>query len=299
VNFTREPIIETIITPKEGYKLIVRNSKGGSQEEYTVDAIEVVSFGHSFFFRSLERPKSFLVPVSDYEIVEVKETRVVLKNVSVERSIKIGGGREAAPKTFKEAPPERVSDAAAMEEGAFEQTSVEAIVEQRIDKKRDRRRHRRRRGQEERESREWMQKQKAQEGVPSGEPTEAKEAEQGGGAPDEAQVSSPSFSTLFPPPPTLISETLSRYKDQTLSEGHLPPRRLEEEKSKEEESHQRHYEEKKEEKKKDEEDDDHDPFGSEGTQLSRSRSYAMETSTQAFSSKVNPSASFDGYYFLT
>lgn len=93
MNFTREPIIETVISPKEGYKLVVRNSKGGSQEEYVVDAIEVVSFGHSFFFRSLERPKSFLVPVSDYEIIETKETRVVLKNASFERSIKIGGGR--------------------------------------------------------------------------------------------------------------------------------------------------------------------------------------------------------------
>lgn len=49
MNFTREPIIETIITPKDGYKLVVRNSKGDSQEEYHVDAVEVVSFGHSFF----------------------------------------------------------------------------------------------------------------------------------------------------------------------------------------------------------------------------------------------------------
>ena len=77
MNFTREPIIETVITPREGCKLVVRNSKGGGQEEYFVDAVEVVSFGHSFFFRSLDRPKSFLVPVSDYEILELKETRMV------------------------------------------------------------------------------------------------------------------------------------------------------------------------------------------------------------------------------
>ena len=94
MNFTREPIIETVITPREGCKLVVRNSKGVGQEDYFVDAVEVVSFGHSFFFRSLERPKSFLVPVSDYEILELKETRMVLKNVASERSIKIGGGRE-------------------------------------------------------------------------------------------------------------------------------------------------------------------------------------------------------------
>ena len=79
MNFTREPIIETVITPKDGYKLTIRNSKGGSQEEYSVDAIEIVSFGQSMFFRSQERPKTFLLPVTDYEVVEVKETRVVLK----------------------------------------------------------------------------------------------------------------------------------------------------------------------------------------------------------------------------
>ena len=32
--------------------------------------------------------------MSDYEILELKETRMVLKNASSERSIKIGGGRE-------------------------------------------------------------------------------------------------------------------------------------------------------------------------------------------------------------
>ncbi len=94
MNYTREPIIETVISPKEGCKLVVRNSKGGGQEEYFVDSIEVVSFGNAIFYRSLERPKSFLVPASDYEVIEVKETKMVLKNVGIERSIKIGGGKE-------------------------------------------------------------------------------------------------------------------------------------------------------------------------------------------------------------
>ena len=95
MNFTREPIIETVITPKDGCKLIVRNTSGDRQEEYSVDAVEVVSFGKSFFFRSLERPKAFLLPVSDYEVIEVKETRVVLKKASFEKSIKIGGGKKS------------------------------------------------------------------------------------------------------------------------------------------------------------------------------------------------------------
>ena len=80
--------------PREGCKLLVRNSKGSGKEDYFVDSVEVVSFGHSFFFRSLEKPKSFLVPVSDYEILEQKETRLALRNAPMERSIKIGGGRE-------------------------------------------------------------------------------------------------------------------------------------------------------------------------------------------------------------
>ena len=149
MNFTREPIIETVITPREGCKLIVRSSKGAGQEDYFVDAIEVVSFGHSFFFRSQERPKSFLVPVSDYEILEVKETRTVFKNVSHDRSIKIGGGREmpvrAQQQQHREPSEEPIyeeSEVAPSEEAPQAQPS-----EQRMDnKKRDRRRSRRRRG---------------------------------------------------------------------------------------------------------------------------------------------------------
>ena len=80
MNFTREPIIETVITPKEGYKLLIRNSKGERQEDYLVDAIEVVSFGRSFFFRSQERAKAFLLPTTDYEVIEFKETKMLSIN---------------------------------------------------------------------------------------------------------------------------------------------------------------------------------------------------------------------------
>ena len=52
--------------------------------------IKSCEFGSSLFFRSTERPKSFLVPVSDYEILEQKEMKLPLKNVSIDRSIKIG-----------------------------------------------------------------------------------------------------------------------------------------------------------------------------------------------------------------
>lgn len=81
VNFTREPIIESIITPKDSFKLVVRNSKGVGVEEYFVDSLEIVSFGPAIFYRSTEKPKAFLLPVSDYEVLEVRDTRLALKSV--------------------------------------------------------------------------------------------------------------------------------------------------------------------------------------------------------------------------
>ena len=94
MDFTREPLIETVITPKEGFKLIIRATSGTTQEEYAVGAVEVVSFGHCYFFRSLEKPKAFLLPMTEYEVVESRETRTVLKKPQIEKSIKIGGGKK-------------------------------------------------------------------------------------------------------------------------------------------------------------------------------------------------------------
>jgi len=94
VNFTREPLILSVITPKEGSKLVIRKSSGADHEDFFVDSVEIVSFEGAIFFRSLERPKSFVLPASDYEVLEVKETKMVLKNVSLEKSIKIGGNKD-------------------------------------------------------------------------------------------------------------------------------------------------------------------------------------------------------------
>lgn len=257
MNFTREPIIETIITPKEGYKLSVRSSKGES-EEYLVDAIEVVSFGHSFFFRSSERPKCFLVPVTDYEIVEVKEARVALKNAQVERSIKIGGGREAPVRAQREEKEESVEEAS--QEG-----EPGAPSEGRSERRRDRR-HRRRRGGRSGEERQQQEGQRWQErAAPQAEEPqqiESETTEQGGGKNDEAQVSSSIFSTLIPPPPTLISETIGRYKDKDTapSERDILPKPLVEDEA-EEEGYK--------EEKDDEDNDEGGSSGSSGSHLSR------------------------------
>jgi len=216
VNFTREPIIETIISPKEGCKLLVRNSKGGSNEEYYVDAVEVVSFGHSFFFRCLERPKSFLVPATDYEIMEVKEARVVLKNVSHERSIKIGGGRDAPVRPVREQPPEKEFES---EEEEVEEGVVEQAPDNRPDKRRDRRRRRHRRSPDQADERQ-ERRPNEQSALPKEKETQAPLIEgEGGGAAAEAKVSATMFSALFPPPPTLISETISRYKDKEFADS--------------------------------------------------------------------------------
>lgn len=205
MNFTREPIIETIISPKEGYKLLVKCSKGGSSEEYSVDAVEVVSFGQSFFFRSLERPKSFLVPVSDYEIIEVKETRVVLKSPSVEKAIKIGGGKVATAEAG----------------------------EQRTEKKRERRRHRRRRGSEtEEEQKEEVQV--APESLPT--PLAETPIKPSGALTEPTVVAKeeapPAVTRLIPPPTRLISETLVKVRDAMIEATEEPPAEQEKEKPK-------------------------------------------------------------------
>jgi hypothetical protein len=228
VNFTREPIIETVITPREGCKLVVRSSKGASQEDYFVDAVEVVSFGHSFFFRSQERPKSFLVPVSDYEILETKETRMVLKNVSSDRSIKIGGGREAPPRSREEQqqrPREDLSEDPTLADSrpAPERQSQDP---RQMDRKRDNKRRRGRRGRDrnDQDMREPPRSEHREE--PRGEqlqpPEDHQEAEFGEGFSREPEVveKAPSFiSKLFPPPPTLIRENLARYKPAETDES--------------------------------------------------------------------------------
>lgn len=217
MNFTRDPIIETVITPKEGYKLIVRNSKGASsQEEYHVNALEVVSFGQSLFFRSKEKPKVFLLPVGDYEVFEQKETSISLKNASLDRSIKIGGGKDTSSKTAKEE---------SKEESESGQPSFERS--ERSDRKRDRQRRRSRRGRdrdraptETPPSEENIQKEQ-EPAQQVAEPTEVTE--------ERPMEKSPSFiSKLFPPPTRLIKETIGRYKSEDPVEEDIAPLAMEE-----------------------------------------------------------------------
>ena len=211
--------------PREGCKLLVRNSKGSGQEEYYVDSVEVVSFGHSFFFRSQERPKSFLVPVSDYEILEQKETRMSLKNVAPERSIKIGGGRGEGP---PRAPREAAQEAEAFEPQEREHPADRPPMDR--DRKRDnnkRRRGRRGGGGGGGGGRPEGSMNEMREQPPIDEPFPIEDSQQVAAPRDsvpqmDGEHKAPSFiSKLFPPPPTLIKDTLSRYKTAE-AEGDAP-----------------------------------------------------------------------------
>ena len=225
MDFTRQPVIETVITAKEGCKLVVRNSKGTGQEEYFVDAVEVVSFGHSFFFRSQEKPKAFLVPATDYEVLEVREARMVLKNVGSNRSIKIAGGRAVAQQQGKS-------------DGKGEENK-EALEPHTEEKRRERRRQPRRRRSRDVENSEKEVLKKEEESVPheKEQPEQGREQPKGkkekvanrrGGrhsAPATAEkdageidagLSTSVLKSLLPPPSTLISDTIDKYKDNEL-----------------------------------------------------------------------------------
>ena len=209
MNFTREPIIETIVSPKDGYKLCIKNSKLPGAEEFFVDAVEVVSFGSSLFFRGQERPKPFLVPVSDYEIFEVKETRVVLKNIAHDRNIKIGGGRDASLRAGKDTVVDKREDHQGEEKELVLAGTAEGGSEVKGDRKRDRRRSRRRRLAE--EKKDFGDKEK-----PVGEVDSSIDEE----FPSEREVKTPAtFTHLLPPPPVLISERLQQLKLKEESEA--------------------------------------------------------------------------------
>ena len=230
MDFTREPVIETVITPKEGCKLVVRNSKGVGQEEYFVDAVEVITFGQAIFFRSLERPKPFVVPASDYEVLEVREARIVLKNVGLDRSIKIGGGREGALRPIKEND-EKVEGLNIIK------AAVEPNLQTRQEAKPDRKRDRRRQSKRRRDSTENNETETIVESSPKDEKIELPSTGFVEGSeivPSSANGAN--LASLLAPPP-LISETIGRYKEKfkdafytkeeqdsklTLDPGHIP-----------------------------------------------------------------------------
>ncbi len=242
MDYTREPIVETVITPKDGCRIVVRNSKVPGQEEYIVEALEVVSFGTNCFFRNLERPRAFMVPASDYEVLEVREGRVPLKAASLEGPMRAPVHRET-PKSHKETEKKEVvppqaplkepsasvpegEDVVAEEERAEAIAPSSSVIEGRHDRRRDRRRgQRRRRGSREESSGDEIREGKAKGDLPQVvippvlEPTSPlAESSSASEIAKEATVP-PVLTTVLPPPTTLIRDDLERLRRNKQYEG--------------------------------------------------------------------------------
>ena len=205
MDFTREPVIQSVITPRQGYRLVVRSSKSAGLEEHFVDAVEIVSFGDSAFFRSTERPKPFIVPVSDHEVLEVREPRIVLK-APAQGSIKVS----AAEKIRVKQEPEKAKEEATTEARSGRPRERE---EARGDKRRDRRRGtRRRRGQSKeeqmQEGAEALEGQKIEGQESFTEFTDTEFQVEG----ENILTTAPMLSTILPPPTTLIRDNLERLR---------------------------------------------------------------------------------------
>ena len=196
MDFTREPLVETVITPKEGFKLVIRASSGNSAEEYSVGAVEVVSFGNCFFFRSLEKPKAFLLPLTEYEVVESRETRTVLKKPQIDKSIKIGGGKKEVEKG----------------DSSKEESSKDEP------KKKENKRTRKRKASTKAEKTAGTKSEEKAEkpGKSEGKGEEKSEVE--GESPDKTPAPR---RTLLPPPTSLISDQIDRYKNYLVKQGAL------------------------------------------------------------------------------
>jgi hypothetical protein len=199
VNFTREPIVETIISAKEGYKLSIKSSKTVGQEEYLVDAVEVVSFSGALFYRCSEKPKAFFLPIHDYEVGEIREAKLAIRSPVAEKSIKIGGGKEAS-RQQKVEPEEKQVDNMVISEEATTPKEIESQPQATADsqKRVKKQKFRRKRGFDE-NAREAVQREVA--AAPEGTPLLT------------AQVPAESvFSHLLKPPETLISASIHKYK---------------------------------------------------------------------------------------
>lgn len=207
--FTRDPVIETIITAKDGHKLVLRNTKIASQEPFVVDSVEVVSLSGGCFFRSSERSQPFFIPICDYDVVEVRDAKTTLKLPGVEKGIKIAGGRGTNLKSMKEV---KNSSNDSVEEKAFIETS----------------------GQEseaKKEEKESWKKSKRKKNVGNKESLSSNfSKEVSFSEPQVTCIEDPSHVqvrngdldnktkrfSLLPPPPMLISEVISKFSETSL-----------------------------------------------------------------------------------
>ena len=199
MDFTREPLVETVITPKDGYKLIIRPSNAENKQEYSVSAVEVVSFGNAFFFRSLEKPVSFLLSMTEYEVIESREVRAVLKKPQIEKPIKISGGKKVS-KTSKVIKNKKTEDVSEIKEG-----SKKAVQTKKQEKKSSNK------SKGEKTAVKNRSKDLSSEDLKSEELNQSIK---------EEKSNQPIKRTLLPPPTSLISEQIDKYKSH-LDEHNL------------------------------------------------------------------------------
>ena len=216
-------LLKQLLPPKKGVNWLSAAAKASGQEEYFVDAVEVVSFGHSLFLSLSGKAKSISSACEDYEILEVREARMVLKNVGVRKVDQDRRRPRVAPKLPKEVLHERPEPLAPPAEEVPALAGEEAsLLRRRMDKKRGRRHYRRRRGREEllpKKARLSESSALPEEGE-AHPPLEEAKGEQAA-LPTEALEATTSIvlSSILPPPPTLISETIARYKDNAMFKG--------------------------------------------------------------------------------
>lgn len=201
MNFTREPILETIIAAKEGFKLRLKSTKHAEAQEYLVDAVEVVSFGTTFFYRSGEPAHTFFVPSQDFEIVQVRQARLMLKTPT-DKAVKIAGGAEASKKPGSEKPKKKqrsskekdvVADKPKNEEKTETVAKEEVKTAEQTDKKPAKGRNTKKAGERKTTTR---AKKRVSE-------TEA----------IDQPVQASMFSHLLRPPEALISDNIKKYQD--------------------------------------------------------------------------------------
>ena len=196
------------------------------QEEHFVGAIEVVTFGAASFFRSLERPKPFIVPVTDYEVIEVREQRLVLKAKMPDGgSVKIGHGHEEQKK-----------------EPSKNEGEEKEEVSPKVEKRKERRQRQRKKDKQTKEkgNQEKKQPEESKEAVKESVMKEAatQETEILKGALEETAVQEEGikephlfsdkedleqppalFRTVLPPPATLIRENLNKLREDQEYQG--------------------------------------------------------------------------------
>ncbi|OGN61472.1 MAG: hypothetical protein A3F09_04740 [Chlamydiae bacterium RIFCSPHIGHO2_12_FULL_49_11] len=102
MNFTREPILESIISARDGHKILVKSTKHSTEGEFFVDAVEVVSFGPQIFYRCLEKPRPFFLPASDFLIEEVKDQKVAIRHTVEGKNTKVITTESVAEKASDE-----------------------------------------------------------------------------------------------------------------------------------------------------------------------------------------------------